>query len=96
MALSSMTGFARADGVSGAYTWTWELKSVNAKGLDVRLRLPVGYFRTIYDTRFSRLFPTEPEEGTAGRASSENEVFSCRCSVVSIQVVIRRPLATEH
>jgi choline dehydrogenase len=32
------------------------------------LRLPVGYFRTIYDTRFSRLFPTEPEEGTAGRA----------------------------
>lgn len=32
------------------------------------LRLPVGYFRTIYDTRFSRLFPTEPSEGTAGRS----------------------------
>ena len=32
------------------------------------LRLPVGYFRTIYDERFSRLFPTEPSEGTAGRA----------------------------
>ncbi len=31
------------------------------------LRLPVGYFRTIYDTRFSRLFATEPCEGTAGR-----------------------------
>ncbi len=31
------------------------------------LRLPVGYFRTIYDTRFSRLFDTEPCEGTAGR-----------------------------
>ena len=31
------------------------------------LRLPVGYFRTIYDTRFSRLFDTEPSEGTAGR-----------------------------
>ena len=31
------------------------------------IRLPVGYFRTIYDTRFSRLFPTEPTEGTAGR-----------------------------
>jgi len=31
------------------------------------LRLPVGYFRTIYDTRFSRLFDTEPGEGTAGR-----------------------------
>ena len=31
------------------------------------LRLPVGYFRTIYDTRFSRLFDTETSEGTAGR-----------------------------
>ena len=31
------------------------------------LKLPVGYFRTIYDTRFSRLFDTEPSEGTAGR-----------------------------
>jgi choline dehydrogenase len=31
------------------------------------IRLPVGYFRTIYDERFSRLFHTEPSEGTAGR-----------------------------
>src|SRR5437868_10710122 len=43
MALSSMTGFARAHGVSGAYSWAWELKSVNAKGLDLRLRLPLGW-----------------------------------------------------
>lgn len=31
------------------------------------LKLPVGYFRTIYDRRFSRVFETEPSEGTAGR-----------------------------
>ncbi len=43
MALSSMTGFARTDGVSGPYTWAWELKSVNAKGLELRLRLPPGW-----------------------------------------------------
>jgi uncharacterized protein (TIGR00255 family) len=43
MALSSMTGFARADGVVGAYAWAWELKSVNAKGLELRLRLPPGW-----------------------------------------------------
>jgi uncharacterized protein (TIGR00255 family) len=43
MALSSMTGFARADGVVGAYTWAWELKSVNAKGLELRLRFPPGW-----------------------------------------------------
>ncbi|TMJ27653.1 MAG: YicC family protein [Alphaproteobacteria bacterium] len=43
MALSSMTGFARAHGVRAGYGWTWELKSVNAKGLDLRLRLPQGW-----------------------------------------------------
>ena len=43
MALSSMTGFARGQGVTGTYAWSWELKSVNAKGLDVRLRLPPGW-----------------------------------------------------
>jgi uncharacterized protein (TIGR00255 family) len=43
MVLASMTGFARGQGVSGAYVWSWELKSVNAKGLDLRLRLPSGW-----------------------------------------------------
>jgi uncharacterized protein (TIGR00255 family) len=38
-----MTGFARADGAGGGYRWTWELRSVNGKGLDVRLRLPPGF-----------------------------------------------------
>jgi uncharacterized protein (TIGR00255 family) len=43
MALASMTGFARSHGVAGTYAWSWELKSVNAKGLDLRLRLPAGW-----------------------------------------------------
>jgi uncharacterized protein (TIGR00255 family) len=43
MALSSMTGFARDHGLSGPYAWTWEIKSVNGKGLDLRLRLPPGW-----------------------------------------------------
>src|SRR6266705_922547 len=43
MALSSMTGFARSNGASGPYTFEWELKSVNAKGFDLRLRLPPGW-----------------------------------------------------
>jgi uncharacterized protein (TIGR00255 family) len=43
MALSSMTGFARGHGASGSYAWAWEIKSVNGKGLDLRLRLPPGW-----------------------------------------------------
>jgi uncharacterized protein (TIGR00255 family) len=38
-----MTGFARGDGVCGDYGWTWELRSVNAKGFDLRLRMPSGW-----------------------------------------------------
>src|SRR4051812_4225270 len=43
MALSSMTGFARSQGASGPYAFEWELKSVNAKGFDLRTRLPQGW-----------------------------------------------------
>lgn len=43
MSLSSMTGFARSHGSSGPYAFEWELKSVNAKGFDLRMRLPAGW-----------------------------------------------------
>lgn len=43
MSISSMTGFARAQGQYGSSVWTWELKSVNARGLDVRAKLPAGH-----------------------------------------------------
>ncbi len=42
MTLQSMTGFSRVEGTSGRTRWAWELRSVNGKGLDLRLRLPPG------------------------------------------------------
>ncbi|MEA2982737.1 MAG: hypothetical protein QOF09_4560 [Alphaproteobacteria bacterium] len=65
MALSSMTGFARGHGVAGSYAWAWELKSVNSKGLDLKLRLPPGW--------------EEIESGVRARASellSRGSVFA--------------------
>jgi uncharacterized protein (TIGR00255 family) len=38
-----MTGFARAEGSQDGFSWAWELKSVNGKSLDLRLRLPPGF-----------------------------------------------------
>ena len=43
MTLSSMTGFGRTQGVSGSLSWAWEVRSVNGRGLDLRLRLPSGF-----------------------------------------------------
>ena len=38
--LSGMTGFARVSGSHEEISWSWEIRSVNGKSLDVRLRLP--------------------------------------------------------
>ncbi|MEM1371111.1 MAG: YicC/YloC family endoribonuclease [Pseudomonadota bacterium] len=45
MALHSMTGFARSEGNDANASWFWEAKSVNGRGLDIKLRLPAGYER---------------------------------------------------
>jgi uncharacterized protein (TIGR00255 family) len=37
-----MTGFARSQGREGDGSWTWEIKSVNGRGLDLRCRMPPG------------------------------------------------------
>ena len=42
MSLQSMTGFARSS-ASAPWRLAWEIKSVNAKGLDLRLRMPPGF-----------------------------------------------------
>jgi len=39
----SMTGFARTEGEADGTCWAWELKSVNSRSLDLRLRLPPGF-----------------------------------------------------
>ena len=48
MTLESMTGYSRSEGVlkmAGSdqiWRWTWELRSVNNKGFDLRSKLPPG------------------------------------------------------
>jgi len=38
-----MTGYARAEGGDAQVSWVWETKSVNGRGLELRLRLPSGH-----------------------------------------------------
>ena len=38
--VQSMTGFASGQGSDGAFQWIWDIRSVNSKGLDVRMRVP--------------------------------------------------------
>jgi uncharacterized protein (TIGR00255 family) len=60
MPLSSMTGFAEGNGAHENLRWRWEVRSVNGRNLDIRLRIPPGYegleagARTLAGERFSR------------------------------------------
>jgi len=42
-ALSGMTGFGRADGAAGDWSWSVEARSVNGRNLEVRFRGPPGF-----------------------------------------------------
>ena len=60
MSVASMTGFARAEGEEFGIAWVWEIKSVNGKSLDLRLRLAPGFdaleprLRALLAQRFRR------------------------------------------
>jgi uncharacterized protein (TIGR00255 family) len=60
MTLSSMTGFSRDEGEWGDYRWAWELRSVNARNLDIRIRVPShldgveAQVRKLLSARFKR------------------------------------------
>lgn len=43
MTLKSMTGFGRAEGSFEDWSWVWEVRAVNGKSLDIRMKLPNGY-----------------------------------------------------
>src|ERR1700679_4055635 len=77
MSLVSMTGFAETHGAKEPLRWRWEVKSVNGRGLDLRLRTPPGFdgiepaARMLANERFRRgniqaSLSMEPQEGTRG------------------------------
>jgi uncharacterized protein (TIGR00255 family) len=77
MSLVSMTGFAEAHGAQDGVRWRWEVKSVNGRGLDLRLRTPPGFdglepaARMLATERFRRgnvqaTLTFEPQEGGRG------------------------------
>jgi uncharacterized protein (TIGR00255 family) len=60
MTVVSMTGFAEVHGAHEAARWRWEVRSVNGRGLELRLRMPPGFdgieiaARTLASERFKR------------------------------------------
>jgi uncharacterized protein (TIGR00255 family) len=77
MTVVSMTGFAESSGAQGSVRWRWEVKSVNGRGLDLRLRTPPGFdgiepaARMLANERLKRgslqaTLTVEPQDGARG------------------------------
>lgn len=83
MTIASMTGFGRAEGSHAGWRWHWEIRSVNARGLDLRLRTPPGLealeprLREAVKARFARgtiqasLSLERDDEGAAPRINAD-------------------------
>lgn len=83
MALQSMTGFARLDGRTGRHQWAWELRSVNGKGLDLRLRLPQGFERI--ETEIRRIASAHFARGNIQAA------LNIQAAEVKVEAVVNQP-----
>ena len=81
MSLSSMTGFARATGEEAGHDWTWEIRSVNSKGLDIRCRLPSGLEGIESDVRGA-------VSACLGRGSV-SLTLSCRRAAGATEIIVR-------
>lgn len=83
MPLQSMTGFARLDGRTGRHQWAWELRSVNGKGLDLRLRLPQGFERI--ETEIRRIASAHFARGNIQAA------LNIQAAEVKVEAVVNQP-----
>jgi uncharacterized protein (TIGR00255 family) len=77
--IASMTGFARAAGADAGRAWTWELRSVNGRSLDVRCRLPQGH----------EYLEVASRQAIAGKLSRGNVSATMSVSLVGGQARLR-------
>lgn len=85
--IASMTGFARIDGHAEGVSWTFEIKSVNGRSLDVRCRMPTGF-----DALESLARAEVPKRITRG---SVNLTLTVVRSAAAVQVRINRDLLAQ-
>jgi len=98
MSISSMTGFARSSGHLADVSWVWELKSVNGKALDLRLRFPTGFehldvpIRTALSKAFKR---GNLQINLSLQGAAENEQISINKQVLAQYVALAEAMRTD-
>lgn len=99
MPLSSMTGFARTTVEVDGAKFSWELKSVNARGLEVRVRLPAGLDHLESDVRSltrERLVRGSCLFALGRESSSDRQPLVLNEGALALVVAAARRLAAEE
>ncbi len=89
MSIVSMTGFARETVEVGPWKLVWELKTVNGKGLDLRLRMPPPFESLQEDAR--AVLAEAMKRGTCFAtltASREGSATSVRVNTVLLEAIV--------
>jgi len=94
MAMKSMTGFARADAELGDVRFVWEIKSVNSRGLEMRLRLPPGLDRL--DSEIRRLTRDHLSRGSCQLSLQLDRVGSASNLVINETALAAVTDAARH
>ena len=82
LSISSMTGYARAEGRDGTVSWVWEAKSVNGRGLDLRLRVPSGF--DVFDVAARELAPKFLKRGNIQLSLSVTQQSDAAAAQINI------------
>lgn len=85
MTLQSMTGFARTQGQFEETSWVWELRSVNGKGLDLRLRIPSGF--EALEVKSRKLLTTYFTRGNVQISLSVTQSYSASLPYINQEAV---------
>ncbi len=94
MTLKSMTGFARADTELGDLRFVWEIKTVNSRGLEMRLRLPPGLDRL--DPEIRRLARDHLDRGSCQLSLQLDRVGSASNLVINDAALAAVTDAARH
>ena len=100
MPVASMTGFARTEGEVDATAFVWEMRSVNGKGLELRLRLPQGFEAIEAELRRragSRLSRGNVQISLSLRKTDDAPVFSVNEAMLAqVLLLTERLIAGGH
>ncbi|MEF2070985.1 YicC/YloC family endoribonuclease [Consotaella aegiceratis] len=98
MSVASMTGFSRFEDQAAGLDFAWEIRSVNGKGLDLKLRLPQGFEAIELDVRriaASRLARGNVQVSLQLRRDGEAPAFSINQPMLGQILALSRTLVSD-